>query len=70
MMLLALPQLMSVVGAEWLKTASEYMPSEAGTVLMTQDSDPYSGGTALVVLILWALAAIVGGYAVLRRRDA
>ncbi|MGC9499298.1 ABC transporter [Streptomyces sp. WG7] len=70
MMLLALPQLMGVVGAKWLETAGDYMPSEAGTVLMTQETDPYSGGTALVVLILWALAAVVGGYAVLRRRDA
>ncbi|CAL9618616.1 MULTISPECIES: ABC transporter permease subunit [Streptomyces] len=70
MLLLALPQLMGVVGAKWLSTASEYMPSEAGTVLMTQDTDPYSGGTALVVLLLWALAAGIGGYVVLRRRDA
>ncbi|MFG2732384.1 hypothetical protein [Streptomyces canus] len=43
------------------------MPSElAGPAGCT---DPYSGGTALVVLLLWALAAIVGGYVVLRRRD-
>jgi ABC-2 type transport system permease protein len=37
---------------------------------MTQDADPYSAGTALVVLLLWALAAMVAGRMVLRRRDA
>jgi ABC-2 type transport system permease protein len=70
MVLLALPQLMGVVGAKWLETASDYMPSVAGTVLLTQDSDPYGAGTALLVLLLWALAAYVAGTAVLRRRDA
>ncbi|MGW0394920.1 ABC transporter [Streptomyces sp. NPDC003042] len=70
MVLMALPQLMTLVGAKWLATASEYMPSVAGTVLMTQDTEPYGGGTAVLVLLLWALAAAVGGHAVLRRRDA
>jgi ABC-2 type transport system permease protein len=70
MVLLALPQLMGVIGAKWLETASDYMPSVAGTVLLTQDNDPYSGGTALLVLLLWSLAAFVAGSAVLRRRDA
>ena len=70
MVLLALPQLMGVVGAKWLETASDYMPSVAGTVLLTQDSDPYGAGTALLVLLLWALAAYAAGTAVLRRRDA
>ncbi|MGA4846184.1 ABC transporter permease subunit [Streptomyces sp. G5(2025)] len=70
MVLLALPQLMGVVGAKWLETASDYMPSVAGTVLMTQDSDPYNGGTAVLVLLLWALAALSAGLMVLRRRDA
>ncbi|MFF9046873.1 ABC transporter permease subunit [Streptomyces parvulus] len=70
MVLLALPQLMGVVGADWLETASDYMPSVAGTVLLTQDGDPYGGGTALLVLAVWALAGHLAGAAVLRRRDA
>ncbi|SDN25415.1 hypothetical protein SAMN04487981_104222 [Streptomyces sp. cf386] len=70
MVLLALPQLMGVIGAQWLETAGDYLPSVAGTVLMTQDTDPYGGGTALVVLLLWASSALAGGYTVLRRRDA
>ncbi|MCX5040771.1 ABC transporter permease [Streptomyces coelicoflavus] len=70
MVLLALPQLMGVVGARWLETASDYMPSVAGTVLLTQDHDPYGGGAALTVLVVWSLVCYGAGSAVLRRRDA
>ncbi|AQS66385.1 ABC transporter permease subunit [Streptomyces pactum] len=70
MVLLALPQLMGVVGARWLETAADFMPSVAGTVLLTQDHDPYGGGTALLVLLLWSLACYAAGTVVLRRRDA
>lgn len=70
MVLLALPQLMAVIGAKWLETASDYMPSVAGAVLMTQDSDPYGGGTAFLVLLLWSITALAAGFLVLRRRDA
>ncbi|MEU3896542.1 ABC transporter permease subunit [Streptomyces sp. NPDC045251] len=70
MVLLALPQLMGVVGARWLETASDYMPSVAGTVLLTEDHAPYGGGTALLVLAVWSAACYAAGSAVLRRRDA
>jgi ABC-2 type transport system permease protein len=39
-------------------------------VLLTQSHEPYGGGTALLVLALWAAAAMTGGHVVLRRRDA
>ncbi|WP_431040511.1 ABC transporter [Streptomyces sp. P1-3] len=70
MVLLALPQLMGVIAAKWLETTSDFMPSVAGTVLMTQDNDPYGAATALPVLLLWSLAAFVAGYVMLRHRDA
>jgi ABC-2 type transport system permease protein len=70
MLLLAVPQLLAVIGAAWLETASDYLPSAAGTVLMTQDTDPYGVGPAAAVLLAWALAAAGGGYAALRTRDA
>jgi ABC-2 type transport system permease protein len=70
MLLLAVPQLLAVIGAAWLETASDYLPSAAGTVLMTQDTDPYGAGPAAAVLLAWALAAAGGGYAALRTRDA
>ncbi|MDT0377736.1 ABC transporter [Streptomyces sp. DSM 42041] len=70
MVLMALPELTKVVGADWLVRVGAYMPSVAGEVLMTHRSEPYGGGTALVVLLAWAAAALGGGYAALRSRDA
>ncbi|MEO3753406.1 ABC transporter [Streptomyces sp. B6B3] len=70
MLLLAVPQLLRGAGPQWLRTAVEYLPGDAGTVLMEQGSEPYGAGRAAVVLLLWALAGALGGYAVLRARDA
>ncbi|QEU91115.1 ABC transporter permease [Streptomyces kanamyceticus] len=70
MMLLAVPQIMSVVGVDWLKDAADYMPGNAGVVLMTQDTEPYGSGTALIVLLVWTLVSFIGGRTLLRRRDA
>ncbi|MEO3788138.1 hypothetical protein ABGB12_32830 [Actinocorallia sp. B10E7] len=70
MVSLVLPELVKAVGVGRLETAGEYLPSAAGAVLMTGAFEPYGGGTALTVLVLWALAAMLGGHAVLRGRDA
>ncbi len=70
MVLLAVPQLFGGAGPEWLRTAVQYLPGDAGMVLMTQDIQPYGAGQAVVVLLGWAVAGAVGGYAVLRARDA
>ncbi|WP_198653795.1 ABC transporter permease [Actinocorallia populi] len=70
MVLLVLPELVKVTGVGWLETAGEYTPSVAGAVLMTRAGEPYGGGTALPVLLLWAAAAVAGGWAALRARDA
>lgn len=70
MLLLAIPQLMQIVGFQWLKDAADYMPTSAASVLMTQGTDPYGVPAAIGVLAAWALVAIAGGYATLRARDA
>lgn len=70
MLLLAIPQILGFVGVDSLRRVGDFLPSAAGTVLMTQGADPYGAGTALAVLALWAAAAIAGGYAALRSRDA
>ncbi|WP_106402129.1 ABC transporter permease [Actinocorallia populi] len=61
-----------------IKAVTQYLPDQAGTVLLhlagPQD-DPrwardYGPWTGMGVLALWAAAAALGGYLVLRRRDA
>ncbi|WP_424532988.1 hypothetical protein ACOZ38_21485 [Sphaerisporangium viridialbum] len=61
-----------------IKAVTQYLPDQAGMVIMhiagPQD-DPrwardYGPWTGLGILALWAAAALVGGYLVMRRRDA
>lgn len=58
-----------------VKTAAQYLPDQAGLTLMTvverdDMGTGYGAGTAVVVLVVWTVLALGGGYAVLRTRDA
>ncbi|MCM2389467.1 ABC transporter permease subunit [Streptomyces albipurpureus] len=61
-----------------LKPVLQYLPDQAGMELMRIASPPddtsvgpdYGPGIALVILSAWTAAALIGGYLVLRRRDA
>lgn len=70
MLLLAAPQIMRITGAEWLRTASDYLPDSLGLVLMTQPGQPYGTTTAVAGLTAWVLTALLAGYARLRTQDA
>ncbi|MFE0257186.1 ABC transporter permease [Streptomyces sp. NPDC059010] len=52
-----------------------YLPDQAGSKIMqvvtpVDDDTPYGPWGGLGIMALWVLAAIVGGYATLRKRDA
>jgi ABC-type transport system involved in multi-copper enzyme maturation permease subunit len=61
-----------------VKNVTQYLPDQAGMVIMHiagPQGDPrwardYGPWTGLGILALWTAAALVGGYVVLRRRDA
>jgi ABC-2 type transport system permease protein len=67
-----------VGGLPGVRTVAQYLPDQVGWVMMgTVPPGPDSIGhrdfgpwTGLGVLVLWAAAAVAGGYLVLRRRDA
>ncbi|MER6127338.1 ABC transporter permease [Streptomyces sp. NPDC001795] len=62
--------LASVPGA---KKVAHYLPDQAGEAMarVVRDSDvPYGPGGGLVIMLLWVAAAVLGGYLVLRGRDA
>lgn len=65
------PILSNVPGA---KVVAHYLPDQAGSkitkVLTTGDERPYGPWTGLAIMVLWVLASLIGGYAVLKRRDA
>jgi ABC-2 type transport system permease protein len=62
--------LASVPGA---KDAAHYLPDQAGLAMarVVEKSDaPYGPGGGLAIMLLWVAAAVLGGYLVLRNRDA
>jgi len=68
--LLLAPQVLSGLSLQWLVDTSTYLPGAAALPLMTQVDTPYGLGTALIVLILWALTGLATGWARLRYQDA
>ncbi|MFD6532565.1 ABC transporter permease [Streptomyces sp. NPDC060184] len=66
--------LSSVPGA---KTVARYFPDQAGSKIMQvvpdamgSDKAPYGPWGGLGIMVIWVVAALVGGYLVLRERDA
>ncbi|MGI5215252.1 hypothetical protein [Plantactinospora sp. CA-290183] len=61
-----------------VRTVTQYLPDQVGWVIMHlagDQGDPgwardYGAWTGIGILLLWTLAALLGGYLVLRRRDA
>jgi ABC-2 type transport system permease protein len=57
------------------KKVGRFLPDQAGSRIMqvvprAGDDTPYGPWGGLGIMLLWVVAALVGGYAVLRRRDA
>lgn len=62
---------------EAIKPVAQYLPDQVGMVVMhlTQPGDPqfgrdYGPWEGIGILVLWTAAALVGGWLVMRRRDA
>ncbi|MFG1921879.1 ABC transporter [Cryptosporangium sp. NPDC048952] len=70
LLLLAVPQLLRLATVDWLADVSDFLPDTAGSILLTQGTDPYGSGVALVVLVGWAAVASGAGFWRLRTRDA
>jgi ABC-2 type transport system permease protein len=57
------------------KKIGRFLPDQAGSRIMQvvtpiDDDSPYGPWGGLGIMALWVLAALIGGYAVLKRRDA
>ncbi|CAL9419472.1 ABC transporter permease [Streptomyces sp. enrichment culture] len=57
------------------KKVGQFLPDQAGSRIMQvvrplDDDTPYGPWGGLGIMALWALAAVLGGYLVLRKRDA
>jgi ABC-type transport system involved in multi-copper enzyme maturation permease subunit len=65
------PILAAVPGA---KNVARYFPDRAGSKIMQvvsiNDDRPYGPWAGLGIMLLWVAAALIGGYVVLKKRDA
>ncbi|ARP72396.1 ABC transporter permease [Streptomyces pluripotens] len=57
------------------KKVGQFLPDQAGSRIMRViprigDDTPYGPWGGLGIMVLWVIAALVGGYALLRKRDA
>jgi ABC-type transport system involved in multi-copper enzyme maturation permease subunit len=57
------------------KKVGRYLPDQAGSRIMqvvprAGDETPYGPWGGLAIMALWVVAALVGGYVLLKRRDA
>ncbi|MFF4352690.1 ABC transporter permease [Streptomyces sp. NPDC001530] len=57
------------------KKIGRYLPDQAGSKIMqvvtpVDDSTPYGPWGGLAIMVLWVIAALIGGYALLKKRDA
>ncbi|MFE9608788.1 ABC transporter permease [Streptomyces sp. NPDC006012] len=57
------------------KKIGRFLPDQAGSRIMqvvprVDDSPPYGPWGGLGIMVLWVLAALIGGYALLKKRDA
>ncbi len=70
--LLVLPGLAEALPSSWSNDISPYLPSNAGEALLTLHAEPHqlAPWTGIGVFALYAVAAMVAGAIVLKRRDA
>ncbi|MFJ8789531.1 ABC transporter permease [Streptomyces sp. NPDC102462] len=57
------------------KKVGQFLPDQAGNRIMqvvpgVDDDTPYGPWGGLGIMVLWVLAAVIGGYVLLKRRDA
>ncbi|MEU9334467.1 ABC transporter permease [Streptomyces sp. NPDC048290] len=57
------------------KTVGQYLPDQAGSKIMqvvtpVNDDTPYGPWGGLAIMVAWVAAALLGGYVLLKRRDA
>jgi ABC-2 type transport system permease protein len=71
-LLLVVPGVGQLLPTSWQTHTLPYLPSNAGSAFYSARPDPsaLSAGTGLLVLCLWAIAALAGAAIVVRRRDA
>ncbi len=70
MLFVVVPPLLQVPDVALLNGIADSMPGVAGQHFLLGDTDPYPPVAGLSILLVWAVAAVLAGWQVMRRRDA
>ncbi|MFG1952065.1 ABC transporter permease [Micromonospora sp. NPDC048830] len=70
MIIMVVPTALGVLDNEFVNRIVDGLPGVAGYHFMRGGSDPYPPAVGLALLVAWAVAAMLAGYAALRSRDA
>jgi ABC-2 type transport system permease protein len=70
LILTVVPATLGLSDVALISRIADGLPGTAGLHFLRGETDPYPSAVGLVVLAGWAVAALLAGYAVLRRRDA
>ncbi|MEG3630425.1 ABC transporter permease [Streptomyces poriticola] len=62
-------------GVDATRAVGQYLPDQAGSKIMQvvpplDDDTPYGPWGGFGIMVLWVIAALIGGYVVLKKRDA
>ncbi|WP_181149859.1 ABC transporter permease subunit [Arthrobacter sp. MYb227] len=69
-LIFGLPQILPLFNIQWLQDLAFYLPTNAGQILGTGQTEPYGATVAVLVLVLWTLVLLGSGIWVFKRRDA
>jgi ABC-2 type transport system permease protein len=70
MLIVVVPPILQVPDVGVLNAVADSMPGVAGGHFLLADADPYPPVIGLLILLGWAVAAVLVGWQVMRRRDA
>ncbi|GAA2457652.1 ABC transporter permease subunit [Actinomadura vinacea] len=70
LIVMLVPALLQASDITAVERIADYLPGIAGAAFMRGESEAYEPVLGLLIVAAWAAAAVVAGYAVLRRRDA
>jgi ABC-2 type transport system permease protein len=70
LLLTIIPASLPASDIAFFERIADALPGVAGAHFMRGDTSPYPPIAGLLILALWAVAALAGGYAALKRRDA
>lgn len=70
MLMVVIPPILGIPDTSFFNNVNNALPGVAGDHFLRGDTDPYAPAVGLLIVAGWALAALIAGWIVMRRKDA